>query len=241
MKQAVILACALSLLLLTACAGGQAQSSQSTQEKPAESSASSSSVAPEVAEQMNLLEPAEGPVPEFLDAEQQQLYRQAKTAFWEFTLNNDGFGSTAPAELGVEVDGLTYYPCDGSITSWADFESSMLSVFTQDYFTQLNNGASYTDEAGKEHIRTTFMEMDGKLYFICAARGANSRFIEPETFELISESDTEIKFNVVGQYRDISYTDGVESVADTPTTEKKPLTMVKGPDGWRFSEFSLAY
>ena len=240
MKQAAILMCALSLLLLTACAGGQAQSSQPAQEKPVESSASSS-VAPAEAEQVNLLKPAEGPVPEFLDAEQQQLYRQAKTAFWEFALSSDGFDSTAPAELSVEVDGLTYYPCDGSITSWADFESSMLAVFTQDYFTQLNKGASYTDEAGKEHIRTTFMERDGRLYFIGGARGANITFEGPETFELISESDTEIKFNVVGQYRDISYTDGVESVADTPTTEKKPLTMVKGPDGWRFSEFSLAY
>ena len=178
----------------------------------------------------SMFEEEEMPVPDFLTREQQAVYRQASTAYKQFVYINDGFGSEQTGESDFEIDDIQYYKCNGYITSWKDFESAMLSVFTPEYFDELNKMASYTDESGELHERTIFAEKDGDLYFSGGARGGNILFVPPETFKAIYKTDDEIQFEVIGTYSE----DGADK-------ERFPITMVKTDNGWRFSQFNIAY
>lgn len=249
-----LLWCLTMLCLLSACSDiSSVSASESSSEKSEISETDNNAKSVESSlpsSQKSLLAEAQGPVPNFLDVEQQVLYRKAKTAYMEFALDNDGFGSTGTGEPWLEQDEMQYYKCNGTITKWADFEDSILSVFTSEYYEELNDRASYTDGDGVFHNRTIFMEQNGDLYYSGGARGGNISFVEPETFELKSQSDNEIQFYVIGMYDDFASDKDGNLIEDgkgnyqragNPTQEKYLLTMRKGPNGWRFSEFQLAY
>jgi beta-lactamase regulating signal transducer with metallopeptidase domain len=197
---------------------------------------------------------AEAPAPDFLDAGQQRLYRQAQTAYKEFTFDNTGFGSIwnegADDAMLLEYNGMNYYKCNGYLVRWDAFESAMLSVFTPEYYEELNHFPSYTDKDGVFHNRTVFAELEGELYFSGGGRGGNMTFVGPETFELIAKDDDEISFYVIGTYDDyaedeqgnlILDEDGEYKRAETPTQEKFRIVMKRVEEGWRFSEYQLAY
>lgn len=181
-----------------------------------------------------------GPAPKFLNPEQQTLHRKAKTAFVEFTVDTEGYGSTC--KESAEIDGMTYYCCDGLLTTWEDFEKAMTALFTQEYFEELND-LSYTDGSGTYHKRTNFTQQDGALYCSGGARGGDPTFISPETFELISQTEDEIQFYLVANYADfVQQADGTwDHDKENVTQKKKLMVMKKGQDGWRFSQFHLAY
>ena len=249
-KYIPILLCALVLFLFSACyeggefSAGQDANGQSTSENIEDSGALSLPA--------GLVAEDEGPVPELLDAAQQVLYRRAKTAYKEFTYDNSGFESGGDGVSGptLEQGEMQYYKCNGTIGRWVDFESAMLALFTPGYFTELNDMASYVDGSGTYHRRAIFAEHEGDLYYSGGGRGGHMFFIGPETFELISQTEDEIRFYVVGNYDDfaedaegnlIRDDTGVYKRVGNPTQEKKELVMEKGPDGWRFSVFAIAY
>ena len=225
--------CLFLLVTASACTQNNSQPQPSGSSAPERSSQQSSeSEAQHTA--VEKIEPNAGEVPDFLDEEQQLLYRRAKTAYCQFRLNNDGFGSVNAPPLEEKLFETDYRVCNGAFTTWQEFEDAMLTLFTADYFAELND-ASYTDSQGM-HTRLHFAEHEGKLCFAEGARGSNITFIPPETFELISKTDTEIQFYVVGKY----WSESPEETTP-PTEEKQLLTMVLDNGQWKFSAFALAY
>ena len=104
-KFSVLLGCVLAALAVTGCTAGEnaseVQESYSQAEISSESETSSSQEDSATAAALELVQEANCDVPDFLTPEQQTLYRKAKTAYNQFTLYTDGFGSTeyTPVEV----------------------------------------------------------------------------------------------------------------------------------------------
>ena len=179
-------------------------------------------------------------VPDFLDEDQQLLYRRAKNVYEHL------FG---PATIAVEYyetldyplseytyeeneRGWRYLVSQGRYRDWDDFMRLVLSVFTEDLFLERNNGI--------------YIERDGKLTFLDAAAGG-SQYYNPnfqDEFELLSKSDDEIVFDVIGHYSQIhpyaneSYEERDRRVAEGwEFTDRFTIRMVNTESGWRFDEF----
>lgn len=178
------------------------------------------------------------PVPDFLDKDQQLLYRQA------FEIYTSLFGGdTSGVCMGdedkfpdmagfVERNGIPYTKATGRYAVWADFDGMIHSVFTDNFWTKRNAG-------------TVFVNIDGTLYFLNAAKGhyyRNENF--PDTFKLNSKTDDEIIFTLTGYYsspwpnegetseqRDQRWINGWEYTLDFT------IRLVRTADGWRFDQF----
>lgn len=136
------------------------------------------------------------------------------------------------AENGQQADitpysmnGINYLPCIGEFQHFAELESLCLSAFTEAYWEELNG-------------TPMFIELDGQLYHADVAKGSAFGYApseHPDTYELISKSDSEIRFNLIGHYKssnvDADY---------TLETRTFPIKMVLMEDGWRFSRFAIA-
>lgn len=177
-------------------------------------------------------------VPDFLTEEQQLLYRRARSVFpafsgYPFQIDEyppDGYEGDYRALLGEmietkdEIGPLYYYAATGRYKRWDDFISMGTSIFTQDYFAWLSD---------------SFLNINGYTYIPDTAKGGHWGYLpilSPDTFNLISKTDTEIRFEVVGHYFDTWNIDTANP--DSVTTESFPITMVLTSDGWRFSEFN---
>lgn len=178
------------------------------------------------------------PVPDFLDKDQQLLYRQA------FEIYTSLFGGdTSGVCMGdedkfpdmaetVERNGIPYTKATGRYAVWADFDGMIHSVFTDHFWTERNAG-------------TVFVNIDGALYFLNAAKGhyyRNENF--PDTFKLNSKTDDEIIFTLTGYYsspwpnegetseqRDQRLKNGWEYTIDFE------IKLVRIAGGWRFDQF----
>lgn len=179
------------------------------------------------------------PVPDFLDKGQQLLYRQA------FEIYTSLFGGdTSGVCMGdedkfpdmaetVERNGIPYTKATGRYAVWADFDGMIHSVFTDHFWTERNAG-------------TVFVNIDGALYFLNAAKGhyyRNENF--PDTFKLNSKTDDEIIFTLTGYYsspwpnegetseqRDQRLKNGWEYTIDFE------IKLVRTAGGWRFDHFN---
>lgn len=177
------------------------------------------------------------PVPDFLDKDQQLLYRQA------FEIYTSLFGGdTSGVCMGdedkfpdrkymVEYDEILYTKATGRYAVWADFDSMIHSVFTDHFWAERN--------------ADIFVNIDGALYFLDAAKGhyyRNENF--PDTFKLNSKTDDEIIFTLTGYYsypwpsegetseqRDQRLKNGWEYTLDFT------IRLVRTADGWRFDQF----
>ena len=185
-------------------------------------------------------------VPEFLDEEQQMLYRRAYNVYKHICGTSPGnidYEDTLDYKIQYSQydffefeNGRTYVLSQGRYQNWDDFMELVLSVFTENFFDSRNR-------------YSTFIELDGKLAFANGARGGsmayNTNF--EDDFKLISKSDSEIVFNVIGHYsnmypnpgetpeeRDIRVKSGWE------VTEEFTIRMVMTESGWRFEEFYCA-
>ncbi len=182
------------------------------------------------------------PVPDFLDKDQQLLYRQA------FEIYTSLFGGdTSGVCMGdedkfpdmaetVERNGIPYTKATGRYAVWADFDAMIHSVFTDNFWRGRNSrGDNYS----------TFIGIDGALYYVNAAKGhyyRNENF--PDTFKLNSKSDDEIIFTLTGYYsspwpnagetseqRDQRLKNGWEYTIDFE------IKLVRIAGGWRFDQF----
>lgn len=184
-------------------------------------------------------------VPNFLNEEQQNLYRRAYTLFPVFhgsTIQIDDF-PLLEGQQKTEIKYTTYKDMEyiisqGRYQNWNDFESLMLNIFTENYYHEL---------IGLNRKTPSFIEIDSKLCYIDAAMGSRLEYVQPDTFALISKTDKEIKFNVIGHYaeprkgeKDVEYIERRDK-GEYDSTEKFPITMVKTTDGWRFSNFNVAF
>lgn len=186
------------------------------------------------------------PVPDFLDEEQQLLYRQAYALYYSLFPASNEFqhflpaqGVVEPAE-GVERHGVTYAPEYGRFNRWDDFERAVLSVFTQDAW-DAKNGPHATGGA------PVYIGVDGRTYYIPYGRsGGDYNGYFPETFRLVSRTDDAIEFVMTGYYTNWGELPG-ETFEEWQARQEEweyaidfPMRLVKTADGWRFDQFHLA-
>ena len=80
------------------------------------------------------------PVPDFLDEEQQLLYRQAYSLYIHLLgCESSGveYSELYPRERPnetVELNGRTYLAAQGPFAAWKDFDTAIRAVFTEDFW-----------------------------------------------------------------------------------------------------------
>ena len=181
-------------------------------------------------------------VPDFLDEDQQLLYRRARCVYnhlfgpstEDFDYWTEGDDHYFYAAGDLDVNGISYARCRGRYSNWADFDAMVRSIFTDGCWTTLNGDR--------------YVNVDGTLYFAYGDRGSyyyNRRF--PDTFTLVSKTDDEIVFTLTGHYSSPWPNEGesfeerdhrLESGWDY--TYDFPIRMVRTEDGWRFDTFHAA-
>ena len=179
------------------------------------------------------------PVPNFLTDEQQLLYRNACQIY------ADTFAfDTSQIDLKwledsiqykeVEIDGVPYLLAQGRYARWADFDALIHSVFTNTCWNIHNNSDNLT----------YYVEYDGQLAFFRANKGESTTYNPyfSDEFELVSQTDEEIVFNVIGHYN-------IERPGSNPEkynivlsngydyTKEFPIRLVLTDSGWRVDSF----
>lgn len=204
MKRWILLLCCILLALsVTGCTGENSSSDSSSEPSSSQTQLQEDPVDPETARPLwNWWRRQTAKRPDFLTEEQQTLYRKARTAYAEFTLVATGFGTTewTPVTIEGNEEGR-FFVGDGSITTWKDFETAMLGLFTPDYLEALNININVLGD-GTTYRYVHFADYQGQLAFSDGARGSNITYLGPDTFELISQTEDEIRFYVIGTYQD---------------------------------------
>lgn len=127
MKRWILLLCCILLALsVTGCTGENSSSGSSSEPSSSQTQLQEDPVDPETAAALELVAEADCEVPDFLTEEQQTLYRKAYTAYKQFALYTDGFGSTEYNPVTVEEYDNSFCVGNGSITTWKDYETAML-------------------------------------------------------------------------------------------------------------------
>ena len=242
-------------ILLTACQPAQVPlgvSSDFSSNFAVSEAASEEEIVDSVSTGSEVIYPADqpptlsSPAPDFLNEEQQLLYRRAHDLYGCFNLSSSGFDMRYPDPVGgvidppenlpqVEKGGYFYTQAYGRYKTWADFERLALSLFTRDFFEKLNSDPPQ------------YVEQDGLLYHLYGDRGSNiSRTNDPDTFELVSRTDSRIEFTVTGYYWDWEkYSD--EELVNLPetdswdSTQSFPIVLEQTAEGWLFSYFQYTY
>ena len=240
MKRWILLLCCILLALsVTGCTGENSSSDSSSEQSSSQTQLQEDPVDPETAAALELVAEADCEVPDFLTEEQQTLYRKAYTAYKQFALYTDGFGSTEYNSVTVEVYDNSFFVGDGSITTWNDFETAMLGLFTPDYLEALNININVLGD-GTTYRYVHFADYQGQLAFSDGARGSNITYLGPDTFELISQTEDEIRFYVIGTYQDYVENEAGELVQEGEITQQKyEIVLTHTENGWRFSQFAL--
>lgn len=165
------------------------------------------------------------PVPDFLDGEQQLLYRQAYSLYTHLLGCETGgveyselYLQQGPSET-VELNGRTYLAARGPFAAWKDFDAAVHAVFTD----------AFWKAQGMEEI---YVRNGEQLCFLDASRGGgyyrdDSR---PDTFTLVEQTEDEISFTLTGYYSPMG--EGGEDY-----TIDFPIRLVRTEAGWRFDEF----
>lgn len=269
MRKTLIPAVALALLL-TACAGQEAAGSPprstpgasptATAEatpapttEPTAQSTSDPQWEPDPDAEPPILDwMAEQPVPDFLTPEQQNLFLRAFSAANFLMGCNTSAVDDYPLADGSEPDrnnyetvtldnGYTYLLSVGRFARWDDFEAMLDSIFTPEYketllVSEMSDGTSIPLFTSTE---------DGQLCYLDASRGSNLEYDladTPDTYELVSQSDDAVEFNLIGHYAAVDGTDEDGTPHEAGTyTESYPIRMERTADGWRVSEFHLPY
>ena len=182
---------------------------------------------------------------EILDEEQLALYAAAQNVYLHLfggdtdevnELNADRHYSSKWET--VEIDGMRYTKSWGPYANYTDFDALIRSVFTPRFWAERNT------PDGIE----TFINLDGVLCYISAARGSgnyNENF--PDKYRLDSKSDDLVTFTVIGHYSE-RYLLPDESCAERDLRVKSsyeytvefPIRMERTEDGWRVDQFYAA-
>ena len=237
MKRWILLLCCILLAFsVTGCTGENSSSDSSSEPSSSQTQLQED---PETAAALELVAESNCEVPGFLTEEQQTLYRKARTAYAEFTLVATGFGTTEWTPVMVEEYDNSFCVGNGSITTWKDYETAMLGLFTPDYLEELNLTVTELED-GTTLRYAHFADYQGQLAFSDGARGSNITYLGPDTFELISQTEDEIRFYVIGTYQDYVENEAGELVQEGEITQQKyEIVLTHTENGWRFSKFAL--
>lgn len=197
---------------------------------------------------------AEEPVPDFLSPEQQELFRRARAAAGFLmgceTASVDDFpladGSRPDQSGAYETvtleNGWTYLVSRGRFQRWEDFQSMLDGLFTRPYQEELLTAEM--EEGGKLPLFTS--TGDGCLCFLDLSRGSSLEYGlcgAPDRFTLVRRTEDEIVFELVGHYVELEEGDATSAAlpAAGEYTKSYPIHMERTDQGWRFSEFHVAY
>lgn len=180
----------------------------------------------------------EQPVPSFLTEEQQNLYRRAKmlysilrsdpTRIDEFPRKDGASYIPGYGELYtifIDEEEFRFFPAYGRYEHWQTFLEMGQSIFTEAYFEEI-----YGD---------TFFEIAEHTFYRDVAGGSRWGYVPeycPDTFELVSQTDTQIEFEVIGHY----YSSFHPTANDIPEEIRYPIKMILTENGWRFELFHVA-
>lgn len=189
------------------------------------------------------------PVPEFLDAEQQDLFLRAYSAaifLWCYSYGLEDFPLKEghvwedPDEV-VVIDDMPYVMAQGRYARWDDFKAMMDGLFTAEYQEDVMTLVPLEGKSRPRFISTG----NGRLCFLDTQMGGDIEYAwchTPDSYELVSQTEDEIVFDFIGHYAHQGY----DPEADRPTlldeyTETYPIRMVKTDGGWRFDEFRIHF
>ncbi|MCL2099329.1 MAG: hypothetical protein FWH24_02695 [Oscillospiraceae bacterium] len=177
-------------------------------------------------------------VPDFLTEVQADLYKKAAILHYIF-ISHPRALETIPrlneqteAEITeIQLDGRVYYKSAGRYSDYADFLELCLSVFTREFFEELNKHAQ-------------FIEIDGSLFISGETESEQmsesyAPWNKPDEFEPVSIGENEIIFNMTGYYFEEPHKtaeSGTENAAHLTVEIVLNLT----DSGWRFSRFATA-
>ncbi|MFR9216527.1 MAG: hypothetical protein ACLVKK_09880 [Ruthenibacterium sp.] len=192
-------------------------------------------------------DPADYPdLPSFLNAEQKDLYCRAKELSSELLITSDSSFPLLPGQEPVlsttahSIEGYIglFSPATSRYRTWNDFYAVVTSVFTLEWFYE--TAFSSPEEPGGLYY-ASYLEQDGQLLVCNRARGTNrSRTAIPDSYELISQSEDEVLFHVIGYYMN-SGKDGLGITDSYDYTEAFPIRMVRTEEGWRLAEYHITY
>lgn len=176
-------------------------------------------------------------VPDFLDEEQQLLYRKAYRLY-EAMFGGSSSGIDIPRISGqpklpsmenatVAYAGNNYIVSTGRYSDWDDFSMVIYSVYTDEFWKHMNqlNGVE------------RYVNVDGRMCYLDLGRGSGRLYLgQPDEFELVSQTDDSIIFTLIGHYGQ-----AIEDGGNGKNyTIKFPMKLVKTENGWRFEEFHSA-
>lgn len=180
-------------------------------------------------------------VPDFLDARQQTLYRQAAALYDAmFGGETTGIDYKFPAPGALTDEYIAYTPDGSDYTyisshsrwSWADFDRVVHGVFTDRLWSELNDTPVY-------------VEHDGALYILdCSYGGQYYNNVFPDEFTLVGQTDERIDFTVTAHYS-YPYPREGESYEERDERTKTsyeftltfPVVLLRTDAGWRFDVF----
>lgn len=167
------------------------------------------------------------PVPDFLDAEQRNLFLRAEAVFPalagrpEILRNYPPDSEPVVPEEWPEVEG--YFPLGGRYARYADFEAMALSIFTDEYFEYLNVTRSPMGEP-------YFRDVDGWTYYLDVGVGGSEILVD---YELIESTADRLLFRQINRFGNSRPEEDVTAY-DVFAAE---IEMLRGEDGWRVNAF----
>lgn len=189
------------------------------------------------------------PVPDFLTDEQKLLYLRAYKMMLirigTYAIDDtqyfpcDNPDTTRTYTDTISVDGYEYTPALNHYRQWDSFYSTLRSIFTESFL-----DSDYLSSDGV----TYFRPIEGNMYYISTERGFDPGYNQDSTlmdFSLREDTPDKIVIQVTATYAiDESSSQAFrQAVLDglISNTKNYSITLVRGDDGWRFSQFDVPY
>ena len=139
----------------------------------------------------------------------------------------------------ISVDGYEYTPALNHYRQWDSFYSTLRSIFTESFL-----DSDYLSSDGV----TYFRPIEGNMYYISTERGFDPGYNQDSTlmdFSLREDTPDKIVIQVTATYAiDESSSQAFrQAVLDglISNTKNYSIALVRGDDGWRFSQFDVPY
>lgn len=189
------------------------------------------------------------PVPDFLTDEQKLLYLRAYKMMLirigTYAIDDtqyfpcDNPDTTRTYTDTISVDGYEYTPALNHYRQWDSFYSTLRSIFTESFL-----DSDYLSSDGV----TYFRPIEGNMYYISTERGFDPGYNQDSTlmdFSLREDTPDKIVIQVTATYAiDESSSQAFrQAVLDRliSNTKNYSIALVRGDDGWRFSQFDVPY
>ena len=240
-KKVLAFLIAMSMLVLAGC--GAEEKVPVEQEKPAEKvEANLVEEQPEAQENSQEIQGVKLEDADFLDTEQKELLEKGYDRLHAFKISTGYFGHINENEtdssemIDIEQDGEIYHKYDGVVyDGWDAFYTDMLSVFTEDFYNQINT--MEIEVTNKSY--PLYIEHDGDLYYHDGDRGTNITYLF-DRYELAEQTEGEIRLTRISYFQDGEELKTVEE-AEIGSSETSEIILKKTENGWRIDELTMPY